>query len=483
MGGAWVFPGGAVDAHEGEGDAAHRAAAVREVAGGGPASRCPTRPRSSRSRAGSRRPRSSIRFDTYFFLAVAPDGAEAVAGRPGDRRRALVRAGARARGLRGGRDADGLPDDQEPRGARRASTPPTRCSSGRRRTRSARRAARRGPGRDGADRASTTDRLTVAVTGPTGEIGRAFLRALRARRDVTRVLGMARRPFDPGDARTENTEYRQGDVLDREAVDALAARGRRARPPRLHHHRRPRRDARGQPDRLAQRLRARPRARASGSSTRRRVAAYGFHADNPQPLTEDVPPRGSERFYYSAQKAELEAALRRGVRRRGRPTCCARASSPGPDAPMLLRQLPPQGRCSAAARPGHAVPARPPRRRRDRARGRHAGDGAARRLQPRRRRHDHARRPRPRDRLARLPGPAACCSRPPRSAPNLPLVPTLAQWVNAGRAPVVMDTAKARRELGWRPRYDTRETLDALAQPSRSSAAPTTDSASIWWCS
>jgi len=41
-------------------------------------------------------------------------------------------------------------------------------------------------------------------------------------------------------------------------------------------------------------------------------------------------------------------------------------------------------------------------------------------------------------------------------------VPTLAQWVNAGRTPVVMDTAKARRELGWRPRYDTRETLDAL---------------------
>ena len=31
MGGAWVFPGGAVDAHEGEGDEAHRAAAVREV--------------------------------------------------------------------------------------------------------------------------------------------------------------------------------------------------------------------------------------------------------------------------------------------------------------------------------------------------------------------------------------------------------------------------------------------------------------------
>src|SRR3954471_10506988 len=31
MGGAWVFPGGAVDADEGDGDAAHRAAALREL--------------------------------------------------------------------------------------------------------------------------------------------------------------------------------------------------------------------------------------------------------------------------------------------------------------------------------------------------------------------------------------------------------------------------------------------------------------------
>src|SRR6266446_6195653 len=31
MGGVWVFPGGAVDAGEGDGDEAHRAAAVREL--------------------------------------------------------------------------------------------------------------------------------------------------------------------------------------------------------------------------------------------------------------------------------------------------------------------------------------------------------------------------------------------------------------------------------------------------------------------
>jgi nucleoside-diphosphate-sugar epimerase len=47
---------------------------------------------------------------------------------------------------------------------------------------------------------------------------------------------------------------------------------------------------------------------------------------------------------------------------------------------------------------------------------------------------------------------------------SLPLVPTLAQWVNAGRTPVIMDTTKARDQLGWRPRYDTPETLRALVQ-------------------
>src|SRR5581483_1081340 len=39
------------------------------------------------------------------------------------------------------------------------------------------------------------------------------------------------------------------------------------------------------------------------------VAAYGFHAENPPLLNEDVPPRGTDRHYYSAQKAALEGAL------------------------------------------------------------------------------------------------------------------------------------------------------------------------------
>ena len=74
MGGAWVFPGGAVDADD---EGAHRVAAVREVqeevgitlpdpAALVPFARWITPPE------------VSIRFDTYFFLAVAPAGAEAV---------------------------------------------------------------------------------------------------------------------------------------------------------------------------------------------------------------------------------------------------------------------------------------------------------------------------------------------------------------------------------------------------------------------
>jgi 8-oxo-dGTP pyrophosphatase MutT (NUDIX family) len=73
MGGAWVFPGGSVSAEDGEGAAALRAAAMRELA----------------EEVGVRLPADAelvgfsnwitpaevrIRFDTWFFLATMPDG-------------------------------------------------------------------------------------------------------------------------------------------------------------------------------------------------------------------------------------------------------------------------------------------------------------------------------------------------------------------------------------------------------------------------
>jgi 8-oxo-dGTP pyrophosphatase MutT (NUDIX family) len=75
MGGAWVYPGGAVDDREGDQDDALRAAAVRELAEEAgieldtpselvPFSRWITPPR------------VKIRFDTWFYLARLPAGAE-----------------------------------------------------------------------------------------------------------------------------------------------------------------------------------------------------------------------------------------------------------------------------------------------------------------------------------------------------------------------------------------------------------------------
>ena len=71
MGGAWVFPGGAVDNAEGEDDAAHRAAALREL--------------EEEAGVGLGDPRGLVpfsrwitpaqvkkRFDTWFYLAPAP---------------------------------------------------------------------------------------------------------------------------------------------------------------------------------------------------------------------------------------------------------------------------------------------------------------------------------------------------------------------------------------------------------------------------
>jgi uncharacterized protein YbjT (DUF2867 family) len=55
---------------------------------------------------------------------------------------------------------------------------------------------------------ATPSRLTVAVTGPTGDIGRSLLRALERSREVGRVAAMARRPFDPAAEGLRKVEYR-----------------------------------------------------------------------------------------------------------------------------------------------------------------------------------------------------------------------------------------------------------------------------------
>jgi 8-oxo-dGTP pyrophosphatase MutT (NUDIX family) len=75
MGGAWVFPGGAVDRDEGQGDHAHRAAAVRELS-----EEAAIAIDDAQLVLFSRwitPAEVKIRFDTWFYLAPAPPDAEA----------------------------------------------------------------------------------------------------------------------------------------------------------------------------------------------------------------------------------------------------------------------------------------------------------------------------------------------------------------------------------------------------------------------
>ena len=151
--------------------------------------------------------------------------------------------------------------------------------------------------------------LTVALTGPTGDIGRSLLRNLERCREVSEVRAMARRPFDPTAHGLTKTQYSQGDVLDRQLMDefvrgadvvvhlAFLIVGGLSDTERV--------NLEGSRNVFQAAVEARVPRLVYASS----VAAYGFHDDNPPLLTEDLAPQGTERHYYSAQKAALEEVL------------------------------------------------------------------------------------------------------------------------------------------------------------------------------
>jgi UDP-glucose 4-epimerase len=182
--------------------------------------------------------------------------------------------------------------------------------------------------------------LTVAVTGPTGDIGKPAIRALEESEEVERIVGMARRPFDPAAYSWKRTEYRQGDILDRDSVEALVDGADVV----LHlafalfgsHDETRKTNLEGSRNVFEAAVSAGAKRLVYASS----VAAYGFHADNPQPLTEKVEPRGTEGFYYSAQKAELEGVLQGLVSGSDTETYVLRPCIvAGPEAPTLIEEV------------------------------------------------------------------------------------------------------------------------------------------------
>jgi nucleoside-diphosphate-sugar epimerase len=337
-----------------------------------------------------------------------------------------------------------------------------------------------------ASRGSARAELTVAVTGPTGEIGRAVLGALERSREVARVIGMARRPFDPAAYGLRKLAYVRGDVLDRDAVERLVAgadvvvhlafmiMGSASESRAI--------NLEGSRNVFEATAAARPRRLVYASS----VAAYGFHRENPQPLTEEVPARGSRAHYYSEQKAEVEALLARTLA--GSPTAayvlrpCIVA---GPQAPLLIDNLPytqiserlPGPILSLLegvpilkpVLPDPGVPFQLVHHDDVAAAVRAAvlGRGS----------------PGPYNiagpgeltvgTLAQelgwysIPLPELAVDAAADMIGRLSFLPAQAQWIAALREPVLMSTAKARRELGWRPRHDALATLRETIRATR----------------
>jgi len=334
--------------------------------------------------------------------------------------------------------------------------------------------------------------LTVAVTGPTGEIGKPVLRALDGARGIGRIIGMARRPFDPSAlGLSAKVEYRQGDVTNRADVDALVegadvvvhlafiiiAGSQQSREINLEGSRN-----------VFQAAVAAGIQRVVYASS---VAAYGFHTDNPVPLTEEVPTRGTDAHPYSAMKAAVEEVLHETLDPSEvqayifRPCIVA-----GPEAPMLVSQIPYVrwgDRLPGAVRqlfdtvpilrpvlPDPGVPFQLVHHDdvatavRAGVLGRGtpgvynlAGSGEV-------RMRDLA------DALGyyTVPVPELAVDATAQVVARLPFLPDEATWIEAVRVPVIMDTSKARRELRWRPAHDALDTLRATVAGAREDLEP-----------
>jgi len=61
--------------------------------------------------------------------------------------------------------------------------------------------------------------------------------------------------------------------------------------------------------------------------------------------------------------------------------------------------------------------------------------------------------------------PSVAASAASAAISRMPFIPSMLEWLHVARASVVMDTTKARTQLGWCPVHSSAETLAALAEP------------------
>ncbi len=319
--------------------------------------------------------------------------------------------------------------------------------------------------------------LTVAVTGPTGTFGFGLVPLLQADPRVSRIVGIARRPFDPAEHGWTKMVYREGDVRDPDALrDAFAGAdvvvhlaflvvaGSRETTRAVN------------VDGTLNAFRAAAEAGARRFVYASSVAAYGFHRDNPVGMSEDWPVRPAHRLFYAQEKAELEQRLQAEAQAHPelalyllRPSIVLGPHAvgrkellPGPLAPLSghlqrrvgrlpvpLPVLAPRvlvqfvheddvGRALLACAVGQG----PPGAYNIAADGVLTGADVARELG-----------------ALPVPLPASPAYATARALARLPFLPSAAQWVEAVSHPAIMDNSRAKRQLGWTPRFTAVEAL------------------------
>lgn len=316
-----------------------------------------------------------------------------------------------------------------------------------------------------------TDRLTIAVTGATGTFGSGLLPLLAEDPRVGDVVGVSRHP-DSGSGLGHGAVYRRGDVLDEESLTSaftgadvvvhLAYDIVGATNP-------------GAVESVNQEG-VRNAFRAAVAAGARRfvyassLGAYGFSAHHPPRIPESNPLAVDDPFFYARDKArseqmladesaahpEVEVHVLRPCGVVGPDLAGAKLPLPGPLAalgrgllgvarryarlglPLAVPAFPLQlvhhddvghalARCALGEGPAGVYNI--------------AGDGPVTLAE-----------------LARELGatvlelPAEVAEVPSRAAMALPL-PLPLQWVAATTYPAIMDTTRAKEELGWRPRY------------------------------
>jgi nucleoside-diphosphate-sugar epimerase len=315
--------------------------------------------------------------------------------------------------------------------------------------------------------------LTVAVTGPTGTFGSALVPMLEADERVARVIGVARSEFDPASRGWTKMEYRRGDVRRLEDLDAafegvdvvvhlafliVGADAATSRAVNV--------------EGTLNTFRATAAAGAQRFVYASSIAAYGFHADNPIGITEDWPTRPADRLFYAQEKAELEKLL--GEEAEQAPELDLYLLRPpivlGPNAVGGKVSLPDWLTAAAAKLPRRLppvpipVPDLP-------IQFIHEDDVASALLRcvlaegPPGAYNIAADETLTLPEIVRMLGgipvplPAAPAHAAARAAARLPGLPQPAQWIETLAHPAIMDTTKAREELGWTPRVGARDAL------------------------